>query len=84
MASLSADDRNKRMQAIIRRIKQKLARRQEEDFNLRCEIKLLEELAIPQGDSETVEAADVEWGECPDCKASGGKPLQISRVYLPC
>jgi hypothetical protein len=67
-------------------MQQEFARRKEEDLLIWHDIKFLQEvLGIPEDESENVEVADVDWGECPECKAPGGKYLQISNsIYLKC
>lgn len=67
MAPLSADDKRRRIQDIIRTIDQK-------HLQISHEIKLLKGLAVPKGESETMEVADVD---CPRYGASEGKYLYI-------
>lgn len=85
MAS-SADDKNRLVRDLIRTIEKRLEcrkreddRRKREDMIIIQDLNLLKELAIPQGESKTVEAT--EWGVCPDCKNPGGK-LQISKESI--
>lgn len=69
---------------IIRRIDQNLARRRQEDLEIRHDFKLLRALAMPEGESETVEAAETDCNICPKCKASEGKFSWIHNeaIYL--
>jgi hypothetical protein len=71
MASFSAGDR--RIQDIIRRIEKNLAGREQADLEISHDIELLKRLAIPEGESETVEETDMGRNRCPRCNESEGK-----------